>query len=94
MSKISQRTVIFIFFMVFILIVGLLIKIPIDMIIHAQEPKVGGMEILFENGTTEAEVKTILENSNVTINYTLEYDSHYMLKRYYIIVDRDRGIAT
>jgi len=55
-----------------------------------QEPKVGGLYIQFENGTTEPEVKTILENYNMTMDYTIYYDSDDMLKRYYISIDQGK----
>lgn len=60
------------------------------MIKETQIPKVGGLDIQFENGTTESEVKTILKNYNMTVNYTIDYDSDYMLKRDYITVDQDK----
>ncbi|AKJ37296.1 hypothetical protein MCM1_0178 [Methanosarcina barkeri CM1] len=45
------------------------------MIKETQTPKAGGLGIQFENGTTESEVETILENCNMTVNYTIDYDS-------------------
>jgi hypothetical protein len=68
----------------------LAIKTSIEMIKETQTPKVGGLDIQFENGTTESEVKAILENYNMTVNYTIDYDSDYMLKRDYITVDQDK----
>ena len=55
-----------------------------------QEGKVGGFSIQFENGTTEPEVKTILENYNMTVNYTIDYNSDYIDPNYYIVVDKDK----
>ncbi len=55
-----------------------------------QEGKVGGFSIQFENGTTEPEVKTILENYNMTLNYTIDYNFDYIDPKYYIIVDKDK----
>jgi hypothetical protein len=51
---------------------------------------VGGLALLFKNGTTEPEVKTILENSNQTVNYTLDYNVDSIDPMYYIIVDKDK----
>jgi hypothetical protein len=42
-----------------------------------------------QDGTTESEVKTILENHNMTMNYNIDYNST-MPNRYYIIVDKDK----
>lgn len=91
MTKISKVTVVLIVFLILV-VFGLFIKIPINMIKQAQEPKIGGLYIQFENGITEPEVKTILENYNMTMDYTIDYDSDDMLKRYYISVDQDKRI--
>ncbi len=74
-------------------VIVLLILVVIYVFIHLpmyQEPKVGGLYIQFENGTTEPEVKTILENYNMTMDYTIYYDSDDMLKRYYISIDQGK----
>ena len=54
-----------------------------------QGKQVAGFFIEFEEGTTEPEVKAILENYNMTIN-TIDYNSDIMPSRYYMILDRDR----
>lgn len=91
MSKIKRETAaVFIFFLTLVVLLGLTIKTSIDMIKETQTPKAGGLDIQFENGTTESEVETILENCNMTVNYTIDYDSDYMLKRDYITVDQDK----
>ena len=54
------------------------------------EVKVAGFIIQFENGTTEPEVRTILENYNMTLNYTINYNSDGIEPYYYIIVDKDK----
>jgi hypothetical protein len=54
------------------------------------EGKVGGFDIQFENGTTEPEVKTILEKYNMTLNYTIDYNIDYIDPKNYIIVDKDK----
>ena len=92
MSKIIKENAIFI---VFLILVGLFVlmiisQINVIMQYHYREPQVGGLDIQFENGTTELEVKTILENYNVTVNYTIDYDSDTMLKRDYITVDQGK----
>lgn len=75
MSKIKkENAAVFIFFLTLIVLLGLTIKTSIDMIKETQTPKVGGLDIEFKNGTTESEVKTILENYNMTVNYTIEYN--------------------
>jgi hypothetical protein len=51
---------------------------------------VGSLALFFENGTTEPEVKTILENCNQTVNYTLDYNSDSFDPMYYIMVDKDK----
>lgn len=90
MSKIKKEITVFLFFLTLVVLLGLVIKTSINMIKETQVPKVSGLDIQFENGTTESEVKTILENYNMTVNYTIDYDSDYMLERYYITVDQDK----
>jgi len=90
-SKIKrENAAVFIFFLALVVLVGLTIKTSIDMIKETQTPKAGGLNIQFENRTIEAEVETILQNCNMTVNYTIDYDSDYMLKRYYITIDQDK----
>jgi hypothetical protein len=91
MSKVNKEIAIFIVFLILVvLLLGLAIKTSIEMIKETQIPKVGGLDIQFENETTESEVKTILENYNMTVNYTIDYGSDYMLERHYITVDQDK----
>lgn len=47
------------------------------------------MHIQFKDGTSESEVKSILQNINVTGNYIITYDTNTTDERYYIIVDKD-----
>lgn len=54
------------------------------------ETQVGDLSIEFENGTTEQEVKAILENSSMTANYTVDYDIDYIRPNHYILVDKDK----
>jgi hypothetical protein len=71
-------------------------KVPVDAKTPFQEKQVAGFFIEFEEGTTEPEVKAILENYNMTIN-TIDYNSdimpsRYYMIRYYMILDRDKTI--
>jgi hypothetical protein len=77
MSKISKVKVVFIVLLTLVLLVGLFMTL-LDMISKTQEPKVSGFGIHFENGTTDSEIKTILENCNMTVNYTIDYNSTTM----------------
>lgn len=54
------------------------------------ESQVGGMDIQFKDGISEPEVKTILQNVNMTMNYSMEYDNNITDERYYIMVDKDK----
>jgi hypothetical protein len=73
MSKINKEIAIFIVFLTLVVIYGLWQVPIIDSIMHYSDVKVGGLFIQFKNGTTEPEVKSILENCNMTIDYTIEY---------------------
>jgi hypothetical protein len=53
------------------------------------ELKVSGMNIQFENGTSEDEVETILENCNIAANYSIEYNDKNTADDYYIMLDED-----
>ena len=46
--------------------------------------------IQFENETSEAEVKAILENYDIPVNYTIDYNSNIGRGMYYIEVDEDK----
>lgn len=73
MSKINKEIAIFIVFLTLVVIYGLWQVPIIDSIMHYSDVKVGGLFIQFKNGTNEPEVKSILENCNMTIDYTIEY---------------------
>ncbi len=64
-------------------------KLSVDENTPAQETRLAGLFIAFENGTTEPEVKAILENYNLTM-YKLDYNIDYIENRYYIIGDKDK----
>jgi hypothetical protein len=51
---------------------------------------VGGMSIKFKDGVSESEVKSILQNYNMTRNYRITYDSPTHGENYYIIVNKDK----
>ena len=70
-------------------------EVPVDnMSVNAQNPvqelKVGGLFIEFEEGTTEPEVKAILENCNMTRNWIIEYNVDSMGNIYYVKVDENK----
>lgn len=83
MSKINKELAIFVVILTLAILVGLFTKVP-----PVQELRAGGLFIEFENGTTEPEVKAFLENCNMTMNYTIDYNNKDMADMYYIIVDR------
>lgn len=84
MNKTNKEIVVFIVIFTLVLLWGLF-KAP-----QVQEPIVGGLDIKFENGTTEPEVKAILEDCNMTINYSMDYNTNTMGDKYYILVDKDK----
>ena len=53
------------------------------------DTRVNHLLIEFEDGTTEPEVKAILEKYNMTMN-TIEYNSDLQPERYYLVVDADK----
>ncbi|KKG16324.1 hypothetical protein EO94_13455, partial [Methanosarcina sp. 2.H.T.1A.3] len=57
---------------------------------QSQGAKVAGLSIQFENETTESEVKAILENYNIPVNYTIDYNSNISCGMYYVKVDEDK----
>jgi hypothetical protein len=89
MNKINKGTAIFILFLTLVVISGLW-QIPIIYIItQANEAKVSGFFIQFEDGTNEPEVKTILENYNMTLNYSIDCSHDNGAYKYYIKVYKD-----
>lgn len=90
MSKINKEIAIFIVFLTLVVLWGLFTNVPNDMRTPANnELKVGGMNIRFENGTSESEVKAILENYNMAMNYSIDCNEGSMGNKYYIMVDKD-----
>jgi hypothetical protein len=81
--------VIFTSFLILVVVVGLCIKMPVDTKTPVSELKVAGMTIQFKDGISEPEVKSILQNINMTMNYSMEYTTTTWGERYYIMVDKD-----
>jgi len=101
LSQISKRIAIFIVVLTFIIILGLFASALVDpktqvdtkmpnMETPVQGKEIGGLFIEFEDGTNESEVKAILENCNIPVNYSINYNSDIMPSRYYIMVDKDK----
>lgn len=65
-------------------------KMSVDNETPVKEQQVAGLLIEFENGTTEPEVKDILENCNMTRNWIIEYNADNMGNMYYVKVDEDK----
>lgn len=63
-------------------------KVPVDNM-SVNEPQVAGFLVQFENGTTEPEVKAILENYNMILSYNIDCNSDNGGYKYYIKVDKD-----
>jgi hypothetical protein len=55
-----------------LLIIYLFINFP-----KYREPEVAGLVIDFRTGTTEPEVKAIVENCNIPVNYTIDYNTTF-----------------
>ncbi len=90
MNKIYKEIVVFIAFLTLVVLGGLLIKIPVSTNTLVPESQVGGMAIQFKDGISESEVKSILQNINMTMNYSMEYDTNATDERHYIMVDKDK----
>ena len=100
MTKNNKITIVTVVFVAIILLSVLLIKIPndletpVDKKMSVNESRVGGFFVEFENGTTEPEVKAILKNCNMTMNYSINYNAfNLMEKRYYLKIDKDKRMA-
>ncbi|WP_048066446.1 UPF0228 family protein [Methanosarcina acetivorans] len=79
MNKISKVVVVFIVLLTFLVLM-----------MQSQEVKVAGLLIQFENETTEPEVTAILENYDIPVNYTIDYNSNIGRGVYYVKVDEDK----
>lgn len=89
MSKINKEIIFLLFSFILIMIAGLFIEPPVDKETPDSESQVGGLFIQFKDGVSESEVKSILQNYNMTRNYRMEYDTNHTDERYYIMVDKD-----
>lgn len=90
MNKISKEIAVFVVFLVLVALWGLFIKTPADSNIQVNnELKVSNIHVQFENGTSEDEVETILENCNMAVNYGIEYNDKNTADDYYLILDKD-----
>lgn len=69
MSKINGKIAVFTVFLVLVVVYGYM-QAPTN-----REVKIDSFLIQFENGTTEPEVKAILENYNMTLNYSIDCNS-------------------
>lgn len=90
MRKIYKEIAVFIVFVTLVVLGGLLIKTPVKNNTPVPDSQVGGMAIQFKDGISESEVKDILQNVNMTINYSMEYDTNTTDQRHYIMVDKDK----
>lgn len=69
MNKTKKRIAGFIVILIFV-IIYLITNLP-----NFREPEVGGFDIAFKKGTAEPEIKAILENCNMSMNYTIDYNT-------------------
>jgi hypothetical protein len=90
MSK-TKVIAVFIFFLVLVLLAGLFVQLPIPAY-EKQSDYVSGLIIQFRDGTTEQEVKTVLENYSLP-TYKLDYNNNEYPNRYYIMVDNNKMMA-
>ena len=87
---------VFIVFLIFLILLVLFTpthvesKMSVDTEKPVQGVRAGGLFMEFEDGTTEPEVKAILENCNMTRSCILEYNVDYMGNIYYVKVDDDK----
>lgn len=95
MNKISGNITVFTIFLILVVFVGLVAKIPMNTSNSvktntlASDSQVGGFFIQFKDGVSESEVKAILQNINMTRNYRMRYDTNTTGERYYIMIDKD-----
>lgn len=92
MKRINRNIIIFILVLALITIVGLFIKTQVDTEPLVKEFQVSGLVIVFEEGITEPEVKTILEDCNLP-TYRLDYDVEDIADKYYIKVENNKSIV-
>lgn len=86
----KKSVVILILFLSLVVLLGVFIKTPANKETVDHKPQVGGFLIEFKDGTNEQEVKSILKNCNMPVNYSIDYNSNIMSSRYYIVVNEDK----
>lgn len=86
----KKSVVILILFLSLVVLLGVFIKMPANKETVDHKPQVGGFLIEFEDGTSEQEVKSILKNCNMPVDYSIDYNSNIMSSRYYIVVNEDK----
>lgn len=84
MNKTKKKMAFFILLLILVVLFYGFMRIPTD-----REPKIAGFLIQFENGTAEPEAKAILENYNMTLNYSLDCNWNNGGYKYYIKVYKD-----
>lgn len=91
MSKINREIPVFIIFLTLVIIILFFGNVSLSTHISAhqtQESNVAGLLIQFRDGITEPEVKSVLEEYNLTM-YKLNYNVD-LPDQYYTIVDEDK----
>lgn len=83
MSKIKKGITIFFFFLI-LLVIYWFLQLPMY-----KEAKVDGFFIQFEDGTTEPEIKAVIENYDMTLNYSIDCNQDNGDHEYYIKVYKD-----
>jgi hypothetical protein len=83
----KKSVVILILFLSLVVLLGVFIKMPANKETVDHKPQVGSFLIEFKDGTNEQEVKSILKNCNMPVDYSIDYNSNVMSSRYYIVVN-------
>jgi hypothetical protein len=92
MNKGTLKITFIIVFMIFIITLGVFVKMTVfTPTITPHEGNIGGLVVQFRDGITKMEAKNILENCNLTMYY-VDYDYYSMPDNYYIMVDKDKII--
>lgn len=88
----KKLVIILILFISLVVLLGVFIKMPANKGTVDHKPQAGGFLIEFKDGTNEQEVKSILKNCNMPVDYSIDYNSNIMSSRYYIVVNEDKII--
>lgn len=89
MSKTSKAIIFLAIFLTLVVISVQFPKTPVNTHNSGSDSQVGCLCVQFKDGTSESEVKAILQNINMTRNYRMTYDTNDTDERYYIEVDKD-----